>query len=196
MNIEKTIRNLELRGFGVKHFATGAEASSYLAGSISGTTVGIGGSKTVDTLGLYDLLCENNTVYWHWKTPSAETRAAANAAPVYLCSVNALSEDGELLNIDGNGNRLCATSYGTKKVYFVVGTNKIEPDFMSALNRARNVAARKNAERFGKKTPCTMDGKCHDCRSSERICKGLLVLWAPMTGMDVEVVLIDEELGF
>ena len=73
--------------------------------------------------------------------------------------------------------------------------DKIEPDFDSALFRARNTAAPLNAKRLNKKTPCTVDGKCHDCRSPERICRALLILWAPMVGMDTEVILIDEDLG-
>ena len=148
-----------------------------------------------DQLGLYEKLSEQNTVYWHWRVPGMETLQKANAAPVYITSANAISEDGEILNIDGNGNRLAATLYGHSKVFIVAGTNKICPDFDAALSRARNVAAVKNCARFGKKTPCQVDGKCHDCRSPERICHALTVLWGPMGGMETEVVLIGEDLG-
>ena len=197
MNVEKTIRNLELRGYSVKRFATGKEAADYLSGQISGTTVGIGGSMTARELGLYDRLSEKNEVFWHWVVPGPETLAKANAAAVYISSANAISEDGEILNIDGNGNRLAGQVFGKKRLYIVAGTNKICPDFDSALARARNVAATRNALRFeAKKTPCKIDGKCHDCRSADRICNALLVLWAPMGGMTSEVVLIDEELGY
>ncbi len=196
MNIEKTIRALERRGFAVSHFATGAEAADYLAGQIHDTTVGIGGSMTVQQLGLYERLSERNEVFWHWKTPGAETLEKANRAAVYLTGVNAMTEGGELLNIDGRGNRLAAQVFGNKKVYFLVGANKICPDFESALYRARNTAAVTNCKRFPNKPPCQLDGKCHDCRSADRICRALLVLWAPMMGMDCEVVLIDEALGY
>ena len=195
MNIEKTIKNLELRGFSVKHFATGAEATDYLCGEMRNTTVGIGGCKTADQLGLYDRLSETNTVFWHWRDSSPDVRRNENAAEYFLCSANAVSEDGELLNIDGMGNRLAGQVYGHKKVFIVIGTNKICPDFESALYRARNVAAVQNAARFKKNTPCQIDGKCHDCRSPERICRALTVQWAPMMGMETEVVIIDEELG-
>ena len=196
MDIEKTVRSLKERHFKVSHFSTGKEATEYLKGEISGTTVGIGGSKTVDQLGLYDQLSESNTVYWHWKCSDADVREKANAAAVYLTSANAISEDGQILNIDGTGNRLAAQVYGNKRVFIIAGTNKICPDFDSALFRARNVAAVQNCKRFeGKKTPCKTDGKCHDCRTLDRICNALLVLWAPMGGMTTEVVLIDEELG-
>ena len=196
MNLEKTMENLSRRGFKVSHFETGAQAADYVAGQIHGCSVGMGGSQTLQALGLYERLGEDNTVYWHWKVPGAETLRAAALADVYLSSANAISEDGEIFNIDGNGNRLAGTLYGHKKVYILAGSNKIEPDFDSALARARNVAAVKNCARFGKKTPCQVDGKCHDCRSAERICHALAVLWGPMGGMETEVVLIDEELGY
>ena len=195
MNLEKTMKNLESRGFKVSHFTSAEEAAAHITGQISGKTVGIGGSKTVEALGLYEKLSENNTVYWHWKVPGRETLKAAALTDVYLSSANAISEDGEIFNIDGTGNRLAATLFGHEKVFIVAGTNKIEPDFDAALYRARNVAAVKNCARFGKKTPCQTDGKCHDCRSPERICRALTVLWEPMNGMETEVVLIDGEFG-
>lgn len=196
MNLEKTIRSLEGRGFKVSHFASGAEAAEHIAAQVCGKTVGIGGSKTIEALGLFEKLSENNTVYWHWKTPGRGTLNTAALTDVYLSSANAISEDGEIVNIDGTGNRIAATVFGHEKVFIVAGTNKIAPDFDAALKRARNVAAVKNCARFGKKTPCQTDGQCHDCRSAERICKALTVLWAPMNGMETEVVLIDGEFGF
>lgn len=196
MDIEKTIRSLRERHYSVRHFASSAEAAEYLTQSISGTTVGIGGSKTVEQLGLYERLSENNTVYWHWKSTEPGTREKANAAAVYLTGANAISENGEILNIDGAGNRLAAQVYGAKRLYIIAGTNKLCPDFESALYRARNTAAVLNCRRFNGNTPCKIDGKCHDCRSLDRICNALLVLWAPMAGMQTEVILIDGELGF
>ena len=195
MNIEKAIQQFRLRGFSVQHFATGAEAADYLCREIRDTQVGIGGCKTADQLGLYEKLSTHNAVFWHWRTPGAETLARANAAPVYITGANALSEDGEILNIDGRGNRLAGQVFGNKKLYIVAGTNKLCPDFASALERARNVAAVQNCRRFEAQTPCKLDDRCHDCRSADRICRALLVLWGPMMGMEAEVVLIDEELG-
>lgn len=195
MNLEKTIRNLRLRGFRVSHFASGTEAADYLAGQVTGCTVGFGGSKTLDELGLYELLSKNNTVYWHWKAPGPETRRQAAFTDVYCSSANAISEDGEILNIDGTGNRLAGTLFGHERVYIVAGTNKICPDFDAALKRARNVAAVQNAARLGKKTPCRIDGVCHDCHGADSICRALTVLWGPMNGMVTEVILIDGDLG-
>ena len=195
MNIEKAIKNFELRGYSVRHFATGAEAADYLAGQVQDTTVGIGGCKTADQLGLYERLSEHNQVFWHWREPGMETLQKANAAAVYITGANAMSEDGEILNIDGRGNRLAGQVFGNKKLYVVAGVNKLCPDFASALERARNVAAVQNCRRFEAKTPCKLDDRCHDCRSADRICRALLVLWGPVMGMEAEVILIDEELG-
>ena len=195
MNAEKTIKNLKLRGFQVQHFATGAQAADYLAEQIQGTTVGIGGSKTADQMQLYEKLSERNTVYWHWKVPGPETLDKANHAAVYITSANAMTEGGEILNIDGRGNRLAGQVFGQKKVYYVVSSNKVCPDFESALFRARNTAAVENCKRFPNKPPCQIDEKCHDCRSKDRICRALLVTWMPMMDMETEVILIDEELG-
>ena len=196
MDVQKTIRNLQLRGYSVRYFDTAAEAADYLNAEIQNTTVGIGGCMTAQELGLFDSLSKNNEVYWHWKAPGPETIARANAAPVYITSANAMTEDGEILNIDGRGNRLAGQVYGNKKLYIIAGTNKICPDFSSALERARNVTAVKNGKRFPAQTPCKLDDKCHDCRSADKICRALLVLWAPMMGMEAEVVLIGEELGY
>ena len=195
MDMEKTIRQLKLRGFAVQHFATGAEAAEYLCAQVRDTSVGIGGCKTADQLGLYEKLSEHNTVYWHWREPGWETLDKANHAAVYITSANAMTEDGQILNIDGRGNRLAGSVFGQKKVYYVVGSNKICPDFESALYRARNTAAVENCKRFPNKPPCQIDDRCHDCRSADRICRALLVTWMPMMDMETEVILIDEELG-
>lgn len=193
--------NLKEQGFDVSCFGTAAEAAAYLDARIDRKTVGIGGSVTVEQMGLYGLLLSHNTVYWHQHMPQdmtkQEVRAAANAADVYISSVNGLAETGELINIDGTCNRVSATLYGHEKVYLVVGRNKLAKDFHGALDRARNVASPRNAMRLGVKTPCAAKGdKCYDCNSPERICRALAVLWGkPMNG-EYEVVLIDEDLGY
>ena len=196
MAFEMVKKNLEERGFTVKTFATGAEAAAYLNGAIDGATVGVGGSITVQQLGLYDALASHNQVYWHWVNGPAE-REKAKDAQVYITSVNGLAETGELINIDGAGNRVASMLYGHEKVYFVVGRNKLAPTYDEALWRARNIAAPKNAQRLSCKTPCTVKADhCYDCKSPARICRGLAVLWEPMMGMEMEVVLVDEELGY
>ena len=136
------------------------------------------------------------TVYWHWET-GPETRADAASAQVYLTSVNGLAETGEIINIDGAGNRVASTLYGHEKVYYIVGKNKLAETYDDALWRARNIASPKNARKLGRKTPCAINAdKCYDCKSPDRICRGLVVMWEPMMNMEAEVILIDEELGF
>lgn len=197
MNVETTIKNLKLRGFEVSFFENKEAAADYLTSQVKNTTVGIGGCLTADQMGLYDKLCEaGNDVAWHWRTPGWETLEKENAAEVFISSANAIAETGEILNIDGRGNRLAGLVFGKKRVYIIAGTNKLCPDFDSALSRARNTAAVKNVKRFPNETPCKIDGKCHDCRVPDRVCNALLVLWGPMMDMQkVEVILIDEELG-
>lgn len=193
-DIEKLRKNLEDRGIQSSYFATVQAAADYLDRQIDGTTVGIGGSMTVKAMGLYPRLSAHNQVAWHWEGDSLEEAAGTE---VYLTSANGVAETGELVNIDGNCNRIASSVYGHKRVYFVVGINKIEPDYDRALWRARNIAAPKNAQRLGRKTPCAVKGdRCYDCKSPERICRGLSVIWGRPTPVEVmEVVLIGEELG-
>lgn len=194
-------KNLRDRGYTVTVFDTAAEASKYIDAQIDNQTVGFGGSVTLEQMGLYETLSEHNQVFWHHRIPagktSKEVRLQANAANIYISSVNGLAETGEIINIDGNCNRVASIFYGHEKVYLIVGKNKLAKDYDSALYRARNIASPLNAKRLGLKTPCAVNGdKCYDCRSPERICRGLSVLWSkPMTG-EFEVVLIDEELGY
>ncbi|MBQ8374322.1 MAG: lactate utilization protein [Clostridia bacterium] len=201
MDFERIKRNLEERGFKVTCFATAKEAAEYLDGRIDGKTVGFGGSVTLEQMGLYERLITHNDVRWHHRIPesktSKEVRLAANAAEVYISSVNGLAETGEIVNIDGNCNRVAAIFYGHESVYLIVGKNKIAQDYDSALWRARNIAAPLNAKRLGMKTPCAINAdRCYDCKSPDRICRGLSVLWAkPMTG-EFEVLLINEDLGY
>ena len=201
MNFEKIKKNLEERGYKVSCFDTASEAADYLDSIIDKTTVGFGGSVTLDEIGLYEKLAVHNKVSWHWRIPDGKTdkdmRAAANAAEIYISSVNGIAESGEIINIDGNCNRVASIFYGHEKVFLIVGKNKFAKDYDSALYRARNVASPMNAKRLGVKTPCALKGdRCYDCKSPARICHGLSVLWeAPMTG-EFEVILINENLGY
>ena len=192
---ETVKKNLEARGFSVRTFATAAEAAAYLNEAIDGKTVGFGGSMTLKDMGLYELLGSHNEVHWHWVN-GQEERKAAMRTQVYLSSANGLAETGEIINIDGSGNRVASTLYGHEKVYLVIGRNKLAPTYDEALWRARNIASPKNAQRLGRKTPCALKGdRCYDCKSPDRICRGLVVLWGPMMGMETEVILVDEDLG-
>lgn len=201
MDFSAVEKNLKEKGYTVTIFETAAEAVTYLDMQIDNQTVGFGGSVTLEQMKLFETLQRHNTVFWHQRIPagktSREVRLAANQAAIYVSSVNGLAETGEIINIDGNCNRVASIFYGHEKVYLIIGKNKLENDYDRALYRARNVASPLNAKRLGVNTPCAIKGdKCYDCKSPERICRGLSVLWAkPMTG-EFEVILIQEELGY
>ncbi len=190
-------QTLRANGFAVSLFETGAEAAAYLDRVIDGKTVGFGGSVTLRDMGLYRMLSAHNQTFSHMETGDMSQIRGAATAQVYLTSVNALAETGELINIDGFGNRIAASVYGHEKVYFVIGRNKLAGSMDEAIRRARNVAAPLNARRKQTKTPCAAKADhCYDCRSPERICRAMTLIWQPMIGMESEVVLINEDLGF
>lgn len=194
-------QKLEKLGYQVSEFATQAAAKEYLTGQIQGKTIGFGGSVTLQEMGLYDALSENNKVYWHWAVPADKTGKdmirEAMTTDLYFASVNGLAETGEIVNIDGNCNRVAATAYGHEKVYFVVGENKVAPTLEQAIDRARNIAAPLNAQRLQRKTPCAAKGdKCYDCDSPERICRQLSVFWKKPGNGAYELVLVHEKLGY
>ena len=201
MDFKNIKAKLESLGYGVTCFDTAADAADYLDEKIQDKTVGFGGSVTLEQMGLYDRLALNNDVFYHNRLPGGMTRAevchAANSAQIYFSSVNGLAETGEIINIDGHGNRISSILFGHDTVYFVIGENKIAKDYESALWRARNIAAPKNAQRVKAKTPCALKAdKCHNCESPNRICRAMSVLWgAPLHG-NFEIILIHEELGF
>lgn len=197
-DMEKTGKNLEGRGFRVHRFASGAEAAEFLVQTLHGTSIGIGGSVTIDTLGVYDRLCGSNEVFWHWKNHAPETRERAGKAETYLCSANGVSENGEIVNIDGFGNRVAGTIYGPERVFLVVGRNKIAPDLNGAIDRARNIAAPLNARRLNRHTPCAVgEPRCRDCRSPEKVCGVMTVFFMPPTSIkEFHAILVDEDLGY
>lgn len=195
MELKQVCEVLRKRGFKARVFEDGNTAADYLDSVIDATSVGFGGSVTLQEIGAYNRLARHNEVWWHWAGENDE-RQKAMSTEVYLSSVNGLAETGELVNIDGIGNRAASTLYGHKRLYFVIGQNKLAPTYEEALWRARNLAAPRNAKRLGVKTPCAIRADhCYDCDSPERICRGLVVLWRPMTGTDTEVLLVRQNLG-
>ena len=202
MELKEVISNLEKKGYLVSYFGTAREAAEAIDRSVDGTTVGMGGSVTIDQLGLAEMLKTHNTVYWHQHLQPGDDpnaiRAAANGAGVYLSSVNAIAATGELVNIDGTCNRVAAMLYGHQRVIFVAGINKIAEDEEKAIERARNIAAPKNAQRLHRNTPCAVNAdRCYHCKSPERICRALSVFWEkPSNGIRYEIVLVGEELGY
>ena len=200
MDFSTLKNNLEKRGFVVSLFSTINEANEYLNAQIDDKSIGFGGSVTLDEMAIRKMLEQHNRVLARFDNPDGKTPVevmkGSLTADVFLTSANGVAETGEIVNIDGNCNRIAGELYGHERVYIVVGKNKIAPDFEKALWRARNIAAPKNAVRLHKNTPCAVDGVCHDCSSPERICKGLAVLWRKPTNCPYEIVVIDEELDY
>ncbi len=201
MNVSLLQANLEKLGYTVSVFERKEDATDYLSSSISGKTVGFGGSVTLSQMNLYENLEAKNNVFWHLKMKHGQNvmqvRKDASNAQIYITSVNAISLNGEIVNIDNTGNRVAAATFGCDKVYFVIGKNKIAPNLEQAIVRARNVASPLNAKRLGLKTPCALNAdKCYDCNSPQRICRNLSVFWKKPTGSEYEVILIKENLGF
>lgn len=194
--LKKVEENLLQRGYSVKCCSNAKEAAQYLDSRIDQKSVGFGGSVTLDELGIYELLSTHNEVLWKWKDKELDHKQTAQTQ-IYLTSANALARTGEIINIDGAGNRVASTLFGHEKVYFVIGKNKLAPTYEEALWRARNISAPKNAQRLHMNTPCAVKGdRCYDCKSSDRICRALVTLWEPMMRSDMEVVLVDEDLGY
>ncbi len=199
MDLEKLKKNLKARCIDYYVASSREDAVRHLLDQVQNTTVGIGGSKTVDTLGLYDRLCETNEVHWHWKDGFVpEVYRAAEDAEVYLSSVNGIAETGELVNIDGKGNRVAALTYAVgKRLFLIAGTNKVCPDLNAAMERARKVAAPANVPKLPGNRPCNTTGQCFDCRSEARGCCVMqIIMFRPMGVKHMELILIDEELGF
>lgn len=190
---------LEKLGYAARVFETAQQAKEYVLESIpQQDSVGVGGSMTVQQLGLADALRERGQqVYWHWESEDANAaRRGASTADIYLCSANAVTQDGKIVNIDGFGNRLAATLYGTGKVYMIVGKNKLAEDLTAAMDRIKNVSCPANAKRLGLKTPCAVLGHCTDCSSPQRMCRATLIFDRKPNAHPIEVLLVDEELGF
>ncbi len=195
MNIEKTVKNLNANGFSARVFENSKEAGDFLENYLKDEVIGIGGSKTVNDMGLYDILCKNNKVYWHWL--NKEDRDKCSEFTAYICSANAVSETGELVNIDGHGNRVASTLFGPKKLFFVVGWNKICPDIYSAIDRAKNIAVPLNAKRLGVEAPDTKKDDCLDFGKASKICSALTIYMRPCSSFsEVNVLIVKEDLGF
>lgn len=195
IELEKVLTN---NGFKVKTFNNILEAKESLLSQIKNDeSIGIGGSITIQEMDIYEnLKAKGNQVYWHWKQDIPNAAAKAIDADTYITSTNALTMDGKLVNMDGNGNRVSAMIFGHKDVYIIVGKNKICKDYEGARERIRNVAAPMNAKRLQLETPCTHTGICSDCDSSQRICRVEVIIHKNPNGTNINIYLIDKELGY
>ena len=196
---QKVIKGLESRNMS-GYFASTKEEALKLAMVLipTGASVTMGGAMSAHEIGLVKALKEGNYNFID-RDEYEDKRAAMLAAydaDVFLSSANAITEDGILVNIDGNANRVSAIAQGPKKVVFIVGMNKVCADVDSALKRARNVAAPINAQRFGLSTPCSSTGSCMNCKSPDTICCQFLITRFSKHKERIHVILVNDNLGF
>ncbi|MEW5786059.1 MAG: lactate utilization protein [Bacillota bacterium] len=200
--VERVLKALKRNNFEACYVETEKEALAEVLRRIPPETpVGVGGSLTINQLGIVEALSERgNPVYNHSGAANPaemeEIRRQANNCDLYLTGINALTEDGQLVNVDGRGNRVAALAYGPAKVIAVCGTNKIVKDYNEAIDRIKNVAAPANAKRLNYDTPCVKTGRCEDCSSKQRICNIILVLQKQPFKKEIAVILVGRELGF
>jgi len=204
--MDRTLRALRKNGFEALCVSVKEEAVSRILELVPGDAlVGLGGSVTLREMGLPEVLRNRgNEVADHWEArergASAEEvldiRRTQLNSDVFITSTNAVTEAGELVNIDGGGQRVAAMIFGPRKVIVVAGANKIARDLEEGLHRARNVAAPMNAKRLNRGTPCAATGTCSDCDSEERICNATTIIHRRPRNTETTVILVGEKLGY
>ena len=196
---QKVIKGLNSRNMS-GYYAESKEAALKQALELipEGSSVTMGGAMSAHEIGLVAALKQGpyNFIDRDAYTDKRAAMLAAYDADVFLSSANAMTDDGILVNIDGNSNRVSAIAQGPKKVVFIVGMNKVCSDLDSAMKRARNVAAPINAQRFGLETPCAKTGKCMDCKSPDTICCQFLITRFSRHEGRIHVILVNDNLGF
>ena len=196
---QKVIKGLQSRNMSGYYAASREEALKIALELIpEGSTATMGGSVSAVEIGLVTALKKGNYNFID-RNEIADKRAAMLAAydaDFFLASCNAITEDGVMVNIDGNSNRVSAIAQGPKKVLFIVGMNKVCSDVDAAMKRARNVAAPTNAQRFGLSTPCATTGACMNCKSPDTICCQFLITRFSRHEGRIHVILVNDNLGF
>ena len=203
IDLDTVVENLKKNNFAV-HVAENKEEGAQIVRSLieKGATIGVGGSVTIDQLDILDALeAEGHLIFNHNKaglTPqqTLDFRRRELTADVFLMSTNALTEKGELVNIDGVGNRVAALAFGPKRVIVVTGTNKIVSDVHAGIARIGSVAAPLNNKRLKKDMPCIKAGHCVDCQLPGRICNITTITKKRPPFTDIQIVLVKEELGY
>jgi hypothetical protein len=197
------VSNLQKNGFDA-HWVADLDAARSLVLSMTApyTSFGFGGSDTVRKLNIIDTLTtEGKTVYDHWRTDLSaqaimETRKAQLTCDCFFCSANAIAMTGEIVNVDGAGNRTSAMGFGPARVIIVAGINKLSNDLAGALQRIRDVAAPMRAKSLSMKTPCAETGLCSDCHSPQRICRITTILHRQPMLTQISVVLVNQAMGY
>ena len=200
---EKTVKALKDHGFDAHFVQTVEEARDLILNMVSTyESFGFGGSHTTRSLGLTETLkAKGKTLFDHWEgnlfgEENKKIRLAQGRSDCFICSANAISATGEIVNVDAVGNRTAAMTFGPRKVIVVAGMNKVRPDLPSALERIREVAGPMRAKSLNIDTPCAKTGVCSDCNVPKRICEVTTILHRKPWMTDISVVLINESLGY
>lgn len=199
----KCVNNLKRHGFD-GHFVQTLKEAHDLVLDLAGDygSFGFGGSDTIRSLGVLEVLRERGkTVYDHWdpgisKEEDREVRLLQGRCDCFLCSANAVTATGEIINVDGIGNRTSAMAFGPQRVLVIAGMNKVTSDLESGVKRIYEIAAPMRAKSLNMDTPCAQTGECTDCNSPQRICRITTILHRKPIQTDISVVLIKEHLGF
>ena len=195
----KTVENLNRNNFEAYFVATSQEAVELVKSLCkSGCRTASGGSATLSECGLLPVILGQDYIYTDRAGgPSPdELTAATFTSDAYFMSSNAITEKGELYNIDGTGNRVAALTFGPKNVFVIAGINKIVPDLAAAKQRLEKIASPANAIRLNRKTPCAATGECADCRSTDRICCTTVITSYQRQKGRVKVIIVGEALGY
>ena len=198
----RVVKNLESRNMEAYFVKTKEEALKKALELIpEGSSISWGGTASAKEIGLLDAVHEGNYEVYdreEAQTPELKNEIAHKAldCDFFIGSTNALAENGVMVNIDGNANRVAAFAFGPKNVLLIVGMNKVVKSEEDAMSRARNEAAPINAQRFGLDTPCCKNGMCYDCKSPDCICCQILITRYSRVAKRIKVILVDENLGF
>lgn len=198
----RVVKNLESRNMEAYFVKTKEEALKKALELIpEGSSISWGGTASAKEIGLLDAVHEGNYEVYdreEAQTPELKNEIAHQAldCDFFIGSTNALAENGVMINIDGNANRVAAFAFGPKNVLLIVGMNKVVKSEEDAMSRARNEAAPINAQRFGLDTPCSKNGMCYDCKSPDCICCQILITRYSRVAKRIKVILVDENLGF
>ena len=201
--LETTIKNLKKNRIDSIVLDSAKELLEFLDSQITdGSTVGVGDSMTLESTGVYEYLRDRKIKFLdkYRKNISREEKRAIYLknfdSDYFLCSANAISSDGKIYNLDGNGSRVAPVIYGPKHVLIISGVNKIVEGHDRAMDRIRNIAAPLDAKRLGKATPCTVTGKCEDCKSPDKICNYWTVIQGQFNENRIKVIIIKDNLGY
>ncbi len=201
--IKRTIKSLEENNINAYFIKDKEELITKIKELVpKGSTVGCGGSMTLVGLGVKEFLHNGDYTFYDRSVPGlspdeiTEVYRKTFFADAYFTSTNALTEKGDIYNVDGNGNRVAAMIYGPDKVIIICGVNKIVKTLDDAIQRNREIAAPANAKRLDKKTPCATTGHCSDCKSPDKICRAFTVINSQGNPNRMHVLIMNEDLGY